>query len=408
MEWRYTGLYRKRKITGVFTADDRDALRLRLRERGIALLKAQKLKACGKATIRRRGKLGRWLSHVVVGSGTVEQAFLQLEILLKGDVPVVEAFESAAGLSTSYMASALLETSEQVRSGVSLKRAMETQMPWVGPLCLGLIGVGEANGSLSQMFAYSVELMRQRRKLRSEVIRAMTYPVVVTIMGLGVGYYVSTVAVPKIASVMGSPSKLPPITQSLLAVSAWLRLNGWLIPLVPALLTAVLALLRFIPAVGVLIDRLQLHIPLFGKVGRYVSNTVLNHTLALLIGSGVPVVESLELVSATLTNAFYRKQVGLVRDMVMTGRMLSASLERSALRKLSPLSVSLARIGENSGSLENGLRYVGEFYGEALERRLDLLGKLVEPALIVLVGGMVAYVYIAFFMGMAAMNASLR
>ena len=88
--------------------------------------------------------------------------------------------------------------------------------------------------------------------------------------------------------------------------------------------------------------------------------------------------------------------------------MFSDALNETALRKLTPLTPALVKVGENSGNMDEGLDYVGEYYGDALERRLDLLGKLIEPALIVVVGGMVAYVYIAFFMGMSAMSAAAR
>ena len=229
---------------------------------------------------------------------------------------------------------------------------------------------------------------------------------IVVLMGLGVGYYVSTVAIPQIASVMGDPSALPPITRSLLETSDWVKAEGhWLI-LGPALFGVALALLRHVPGMGLALDRVGLALPLFGKVGRYAGNALFNQTLAILLESGISVVESLALIRGTLANAFYRRQVAAVRADVLAGKPLSEGIAASALDRLSPLSKALVRVGESSGNLAEGLRYVGDFYAQALARRLDLLGKLVEPALVIVVGGMVAYVYVAFFMGMAAMNAA--
>ena len=85
---------------------------------------------------------------------------------------------------------------------------------------------------------------------------------------------------------------------------------------------------------------------------------------------------------------------------------LVLTVSETGYGRLSPLSKALVRVGESSGNLADGLRYAGDYYAQALARRLDLLGKLVEPALVIVVGGMVAYVYVAFFMGMAAMNAA--
>jgi type II secretory pathway component PulF len=222
-----------------------------------------------------------------------------------------------------------------------------------------------------------------------------------------VGYYVSAVAIPKIASVMGSEtSRLPPVTRSLLSTSDGVRASGYWLVLAPALLAAALALARRLPGVRGGLDRAALHIPLFGKVGRFSANALFNKTLALLIDSGLSVVESLDLIRGTLANGHYREQVRRVREQVLAGKPLSAGMEGSDLKRLSPLSHALVRVGESSGNMDEGLRYVGDYYEDALARRLDMLGKLVEPALVVMVGGMVAYVYIAFFMGMAAMNAA--
>ena len=403
--FRYTGIQGGARVSGFVEADDVPAARAALRERGVTPLAVAPAPPRGRA-IRPRNAAERALSRWLVSRQSVEQAFMQLAVLLRGDVAVVEAFETAAELADGLLAQALWETAQAVRGGSSLAKAMRAAMPWVGELHLGLVAVGEANGALPRMFDYCVGLMAERRKLRNEIVRAMTYPAIVVLMGMGVGYYVSTVAIPQIASVMGDPGALPPITRSLLDTSDWVKARGhWLI-LGPALAVASAALLRRVPGVGLAFDRVGLALPLFGKVGRYAGNALFNQTLAILLESGISVVESLALVRGTLANAFYRRQVAAVREGVLAGKPLSEGIAASALDRLSPLTKALVRVGESSGDLAEGLRYVGDFYAQALARRLDLLGKLVEPALVIVVGGMVAYVYVAFFMGMAAMNAA--
>ncbi len=357
---------------------------------------------------RRRNGFERLFARVLVRQSAVEQAFLQLVILLKGDVPVVSALETTAELSKSDLRLALLETADLVRGGMPLARAFRTTMPWMGDIFIGLVEVGEANGSLPQMFTYAAEIMAQRRKIRNQIIRAMTYPVLVVMAGLGVGYYISVVAIPKIISVMGDPEKLPAITRSLLTTSDWLQDNGVLVMLMPFIVVVVYMLLRRTPGIGLFVDRAALRVPIFGKVGRFSANALFNRTMAMLVKSGISVVDGLDLVRGTLSNAWYRLQLARVKEKVTGGRMFSDSISETALKSLTPLTPALVKVGENSGSMDEGLAYVGEYYGDALERRLDLLGKLIEPALIVVVGGMVAYVYIAFFMGMAAMSAAGR
>lgn len=357
---------------------------------------------------RKRNAFERFFARFLIRKGAVEQVFLQMVILLKGDVPVVSAFETTAELSKSDLRMALYETADSVRGGMPLAKAMRQTLPWLGAIFIGLIEVGEANGSLPQMFTYAANIMSQRRKIRNQIIRAMTYPVLVVFAGLVVGYYISTVAIPKIISVMGDPEKLPAITRSLLTTSEWLQNHGLLVLLLPFGLVAGYMVLRRIPLIGLGIDRVALVVPIFGKVGRFSANALFNHTMAMLVRSGISVVDGLELIRGTLANAWYRLQLSRSRSMVMSGRMFSDSLRETSLRKLTPLTPALVKVGENSGNMDEGLDYVGDYYADALERRLDLLGKLIEPALIVVVGGMVAYVYIAFFMGMAAMSAAAR
>jgi len=357
---------------------------------------------------RERTALDRAAARLLVRQSDVEQAFMQLVILLKGDVPVVAALATCAQLAKGELRSALAETSDIVRGGASLAKALRRSMPWIGDIFIGLVEVGETNGSLPRMFSYAARIMAQRRATRSQIVRAMTYPALVVAMGLGVGWYVSTVAIPKIISVMGSPDSLPPITKSLLSTSAWLKANGTWVVAAPFAAVAAYMALRRMPVAGVIADRVSLYVPVFGKVGRYSANALFNHTMSMLVASGISVVDALSLVGGTLSNAWYRHEVALVRRKVTSGRMLSDALVETAIGSLSPLTPALVRVGESSGSMDDGLGYAGDFYSGALERRLDLLGKLVEPALIVVVGGMVAYVYIAFFMGMAAMNAGGR
>ena len=357
---------------------------------------------------RMRTSFDRAIARFVVSRAAVEQAFEQLVILLKGDVPVVSALETCAGLAKGSLSLALCETADLVRGGMPLAKAMRRSMPWVGDIFIGLVEVGESNGSLPQMFTYAAGILQQRRRIRSQVVRAMTYPALVVLMGLGVGYYVSTVAIPQIISVMGNPDGLPPITRSLLTTSDWLKAYGaWLIA-GPVIAVAAWMLLRRMPSIGTRLDLATLHAPVFGKVGRFSANALFNRTMSMLVASGISVVDALSLVGGTLSNMWYRREMSQVRSRVMAGRMLSDAMAETSLRKLTPLTPALVKVGENSGNMDEGLGYAGDFYEEALEKRLDLLGKLVEPAIIVVVGGMVAYVYIAFFMGMAAMNAAAR
>lgn len=406
MFFHYTGVANGEKVNALIESASVREATTQLRGQGIMVIDIKPAKSGPKGAIRPRTRLERFLTPYMVRSTEIEQAFRQLVILLKGDVPVVESLEIVSGLNKGMLAQAFSEVARQVREGSSLHVAMREHMAFVGPLPISLVEVGEANGSLPQMFTYCVTLMEQRRNLRTKVLQAMTYPAIVVIMGLGVGYYATAIAIPKIASVLdGDLERLPAITRALLDTSDWVIQYGYWMILGPVLLAILLLILRRHDRIGYFLNFLMLRLPLFGKVSRFSANALWNRTLALLLDSGIPVVESLELTRRTMNNRYYRKQFEQLSERVLSGKSLSAGMASTRLSRLSPLSDSLIRVGENSGNIDEGLRYVGDYYEDQLARRLDLLGKLVEPALIVVVGGMVAFVYIGFFMGMAAMNA---
>ncbi len=407
MFFSYTGVSNGRKVAALVEGASLQEATVQLRGQGIMVIEIKPAPFGPKDAFRPRTRLERSLTPHMVRKAEIEQAFRQMVILLKGDVAVVESLEIVAGLSKGLLAQALAEVARQVREGSSLHAAMREHMAFVGPLPVSLVEVGEANGTLPQMFTYCVSLMEQRRSLRNKVVQAMIYPAIVVLMGLGVGWYTTAIAMPKIASVFdGDLEKLPAITRALLGTSDWVIRYGYWVILGPILFAILLLILRKQDSICLALDQVALFLPLFGKVSRFAANGLWNKTMALLLDSGIPVVESLDLTRRTLGNRYYRSQFEELTERVLSGKSLSAGMAATRLSRLSPLSDSLIRVGESSGNIDEGLRFVGDYYEDQLARRLDLLSKLVEPALIVVVGGMVALVYTGFFMGMAAMNAA--
>ncbi|MCB1076650.1 MAG: type II secretion system F family protein [Verrucomicrobiae bacterium] len=406
MFFKYSGVTNGEKVSALIESASLGEAATLLRGQGVMVIDIKPAKSGPKGSVRPRTKLERFFTPYMVRKTEIEQAFRELVILLKGDVPVVESLEIVATLNKGMLAQAFSEVARQVREGSSLHAAMREHMDFVGPLPISLVEVGEANGSLPQMFTYCVNLMEQRRNLKNKVMQALTYPAIVVLMGLGVGYYATAIAIPKIASVLdGDLERLPVITRALLDTSDWVIQYGYWLILGPILFVMLLLVLNRHERIGYVLNYLMLRIPLFGKVSRFSANALWNKTLALLLDSGIPVVDSLELTRRTMGNRYYRIQFEKLIERVLSGKSLSAGMASTSLSRLSPLSDALVKVGENSGNIDEGLRFVGDHYEDQLSRRLDLLGKLVEPALIIVVGGMVAFVYIGFFMGMASMNA---
>jgi len=408
MFFKYKGVKNGQIIRAALEGESFEEARRKLRQEGIMVIELTEAVGTGRSTLRPRSKIERRLSGIFISGSELENAVRQLVILLNGYIPVVEALDVASEFSKGMLAQALNETAADIRNGSSLAKAMRRHMPFLGELALGLIAVGEANGALPEMFMHCRELLEQKRKIRSKLIQSMIYPVIVLLMGVGVGYYVTAVAIPKLAQVLeGDTAQLPAVTRALLGTSDWVIHHGGWIIIAPLVAFGSGFILRKCRYGAVLIDHLVLRLPLFGKVFKFAANSLWNRNLSTLIQSGMNVVESLELTMNTMVNSCYRRQFQTVIDLIRDGKTLTYGMRHSTLSKLSPMSMPLISAGEKSGHIDSGLKYVSEYYEDALNRRLDLIGKLVEPALIVVIGGMVAFVYVGFFMGMAATSTTL-
>jgi type II secretory pathway component PulF len=344
-------------------------------------------------------------SRLMVSGKALEHSLRHLSVLIRGGVPILSALEICADQTKGRLKNALLEAAESIRAGHTLEESAAKHMPFLGRLTLGLIKVGESNGSLDAMFQYAADLMERKRKIRNNVIQALTYPAIVSAMSLAAGFYITTVAIPKITSLLGAKTRiLPPITLALIDTSAFIRAHWAAILMTPVLIVVAVLLGRRNPDIGERVDWWILKTPLLGKAFRTSLNSLWCRNLGILLQSGIDIISAIGLTSEGLLNIHYKKEFERIRERVKSGVPFSECVRETTIKKLTPLAPSMIEIGENTGSVDEGLLYVADFNEKELERRLEFLSKIIEPILLVVVGGMVAFVYIAFFLGLMAVT----
>ena len=174
----------------------------------------------------------------------------------------------------------------------------------------------------------------------------------------------------------------------------------------PIILLTMFFLARRTPAIGVQVDYALLHIPLLGKALRDHANTMWCRTFGALLRSGIDVLKALTLVEETMSNKYFAEQFRQMREVVRQGRSITQGIENTALQKLCPMALTMVSVSEETGGLDTSLLHVARYCEERLTRRVALLGKLVEPAIFIVVGGMVGFVYFAFFLAMLAVTRS--
>lgn len=395
--------------SGVLEAESLHAASLELRKTGGTILSirpgAGRSVRVSSSTTGAEINANATLDKLLISKSQIELSLRQLASLLKAGVPILTALEAVAEQSPKRLGMLYSRVAGKVRRGYSMKKSLEEDAGCFGKITIGLIDVGEANGTLDEMFLYAATLMERGRKIRSQIVQAFTYPVIVFLVAIGVAYFLVVHVLPKIMEFISKQStsiEMPMPTRMLMATNDFLWAYGVFLAMVPFALAAAYILARKNDGLCERIDRATLFTPLLGKAFREHANTMWCQTLGALIKSGVDILVALELVEGVMGNRHYAVQIHKVRETVKQGGSLSKGIGDTTLARLCPMCMSMVSVSEKSGNTDTSLLHVADYCEEQLTRRVAILGKFVEPALFVVIGGIVGFIYFAFFMAMMA------
>lgn len=331
----------------------------------------------------------------------VELTLQQLSVMLRGGMTLLAALKTASEQARRpSMGRVLARVAERIQEGSTLAAAMEEHRAF-GHLVLQLVKVGERTGGLEQVLDRAASALERRRILRTSVFTALMYPTLVLVSSLGVSAFLVLSVIPKIEVFLTALGrKLPPMTQALLDVSAFLRTNGPVLAIALVALGVVgVAVYRWPPG-RLAADRLALRLPLLGSVFRLAGTATFSHGLAILLRSGITLLEGLRTVEDLHRNRHLSARVAEARRSVMDGNTLSAPL--AARGAYMPMLSQMVAVGESAGTLEDVLDEVARFHESQLQAVIRQLSAIIEPVVIVVVGGIVGFVYISFFVALFA------
>lgn len=291
------------------------------------------------------------------------------------------------------------EVRADVEKGTSLSQALGRHPKTFSRLYISMVRSGETGGNLDSVLVQLATTIEKQVELRQKVRSAMTYPVAVLCLVVLILMAMLIFIVPTFKDLyadLGGTLPLP--TRLLLKVSS---LTVKLLPLlVLAAAGATWAFKRWIESEKgrAIWDRFKLRVPVFGKLARLIALTRFSKTLAALLRSGVPILESLEITSDTVGNTVVARAVKDVQDGVKQGEPIAKRLENHPV--FPPMVVQMLAVGEETGAVDTMLDKVGEFYEREVEATVNALTSLLEPLLIVVLGGAVGTMVIALYMPM--------
>lgn len=330
-----------------------------------------------------------------VTSGDKSLFMGQLALMLRSGLTLLTALETLARTSAKpRLRACARRLATSLREGRPLSSALE-QEPLFPTIVARLTATAEATGELETAFERAGVVIERRSELRRQLVTSLSYPTLVVVAALSVFVFLTTQVVPKFAALLASRGvALPWTTQALLDLSSLLVNHG------PAVLVVVsLGVLSLIAAWRqergrAVMEGVLFRVPVIGSVLQAAAMAHVLSTLSLLLRSGLPLLESLQVLVPTVASQRFRALLERAHSAVLSGATLARALE-------DPLFPSLGRqvvaVGEETGALDEVAARLGAFYDQRLERLLKTLSSLVEPALLIVIGGMVGFVYFSFF-----------
>jgi general secretion pathway protein F len=328
----------------------------------------------------------------------------QFAALVQAGMPVVDAFEIVIQQTEkSSVRRVLSMIKEEVNKGVNLADAFRLFPKYFPSLYVNMIRAGEESGSLEIVLARLADFLEKQLEMRSRIMATMAYPILMLIVGSTVVFFLVTFVIPTVSGIFKEMNQALPLpTVILLSVSGFLKV-GW-----PYLLVALIGL--FLAGKSytrtakgkAAMDRLKLKIPIFGTQYKKTIMTRFTRTLATLLGNGVPVVTSFDILKSLIDNTLISAEVEKARDEIKEGKEISKPLAASGI--FPPVIVSMIAVGEKSGQLEEMLNRVSTIMEAELDSSLRRLMSLVEPLMILFMGCIVGFIVISILLPIFEMN----
>jgi general secretion pathway protein F len=339
-----------------------------------------------------------------IGEKDVMTLTYQLGVLLDSGFPLERALFVVSDLSDkAAMKDLIKELLSLVRSGKSFSEAL-SKFPAVFPIFyVNMIKAGEAGGFLEDTISRMGVYLENSQALKSDVRSALIYPMILLFFGLVAVIVLLTFVIPKFSVIFGDlGNALPLPTQILLSVSDVIRTYGWIIILL--LIGGIFYLRRFLQKEeGKRVwDTVRFKLPLFGKLFKETVVARFARTLGTLLGSGVPILNALQIVKGTLESERMASTIASVREDVRKGKGISEPLKRSAI--FPTIALHMVKVGEETGKLDEMLLKIADRFELEVRNTIKRMLSLLEPALIVLMAVLIGFIVIAMLMAIFSIN----
>lgn len=323
----------------------------------------------------------------------------QLSIMINAGVPIIQSLDILYKQQKHpVLRRAIKRIGSDVGEGKTIAEAMREQKGFDKLYC-NLVKAGEAGGILDQILDKLTEHLEKQEKIKSQIKSAMTYPIIVTLVGIGVVWGLMVFVVPQFVGMLSDTGQaIPAITQFVIDTSEFL--GDYSMYMVPGFLMGAFMINAFIktPSGKVLYDVFFMKLPIFGDIIIKGNLASFSRTLATMLGSGVSLVDALDICIETLDNGVISKDLTEVRKKVIEGKTLTEPLDK--ITYFPAMVTQMVRVGEQTGQVDQMLEKVANVFEDEVNELIGTMTKMIEPLIIVVLGGIIATILIAMYLPM--------
>jgi type IV pilus assembly protein PilC len=369
--------------------------RVRLEAEGFRVFSVAPPKVAGLAGVTRGGK-GGTAPRVKPGDFLIFNQ--QLSAIIRAGIPILQAIAMLRRrASSSRLRAVLADVEDKIRSGMALSAAFAAQGPIFPRIYTASVLAGERSGALDDVLSRYVSYMRRSVEIRRKIRGALAYPLFLLAASMGMVMFLTVYVVPKMSSLFeGFNRELPAVTKTVIGISHFASGNFYW--LVPTFIGGAIALYLWsrTPSGALNVDRFLLKLPIVNQLIRQLAVAQMTRSLATLLAGGITLVESWEIAAESITNKELRARSSATLPMIREGRSFTESLESAGW--IPPLALDMIGVGERSGSLREMLEEVADFHDRESEVRLEQLTTVLEPAILLVMGGVVVTILLSIYL----------
>jgi len=390
---------------GIVDADSPREARIKLRGQNVLVTDI----TAREASVRRdkEGAPGKPIfqfKRALKGRKDVPTYTRQLATLLKAGIPLAQALSALIEqCQTDDLEACFRDIRERITGGLSFAEALAYHPAYFDDLFVNMVKAGEAAGNLDGVLNRLAEYLQRQAQIRNKVAAALAYPMVMMVIGVVIVIILMTFVVPKIMQVVEQSKQTLPLMTRILRAGSQFFANWWL-----ALVGAILGLALLHRALmrkkeyryGV--DKFKLRVPIIGDLVRKAAVSRFAVSTSTLLKSGVPVLEALVIVKDIVGNEVMSRVLDTVHDRIIEGTDIATPIKKSGV--FPPVVGYMIAVGEQSGQLEEMLENVASSYDAQVDARVQMMTSLLEPMMIVLMGGISGFIAFSILMPLMRMN----